>query len=56
MVPAFAGDLEGTVFDWNYTTIPGSGINNRTLAYARGHVLGGCSSHSAYFLSLLLKS
>ncbi|KIJ38059.1 GMC oxidoreductase [Sphaerobolus stellatus SS14] len=30
--------------DWNYTVVPQPGLNNRTLNFARGFVLGGCSS------------
>lgn len=48
MVPAFATDLFNTVYDWNYTTTPGIGMDNRSIAYPRGHILGGCSSHSVY--------
>ncbi|PPQ93564.1 hypothetical protein CVT25_005556 [Psilocybe cyanescens] len=49
MVPSFSVRLEQTIFDWNYTTVPGIGLNNRTLAYPRGRILGGCSSHNAMF-------
>ncbi|KXN91125.1 Choline dehydrogenase, mitochondrial [Leucoagaricus sp. SymC.cos] len=30
--------------DWNYTTVPQQGLNNRSIAFPRGHVLGGSSS------------
>ncbi len=30
--------------DWCWSTQPESGLNNRTLKYPRGRVLGGCSS------------
>ncbi|KAJ3576548.1 hypothetical protein NP233_g361 [Leucocoprinus birnbaumii] len=30
--------------DWNYTTIPQQGLNNRSITFPRGHVLGGSSS------------
>ena len=30
--------------DWGYQTAPEPGLNGRTLAYARGRILGGCSS------------
>ncbi|KAJ7761112.1 aryl-alcohol oxidase precursor [Mycena metata] len=30
--------------DWNYTTVPQAGLNGRSIAYPRGHVLGGSSS------------
>ncbi|KAJ7049724.1 aryl-alcohol-oxidase from pleurotus Eryingii [Mycena amicta] len=33
-----------TAQDWNYTTTPQVGLNNRPIAYPRGHVLGGSSS------------
>ncbi|KAF7322093.1 Alcohol oxidase [Mycena kentingensis (nom. inval.)] len=33
-----------TKWDWNYTTTPQSGLNDRTLAFPRGFVLGGSSS------------
>ncbi|KAF8177936.1 alcohol oxidase [Mycena galopus ATCC 62051] len=33
-----------TPYDWNYTTTPQTGLNNRTVPYPRGHILGGSSS------------
>ncbi|MGE0858883.1 MAG: GMC family oxidoreductase [Gammaproteobacteria bacterium] len=33
--------------DWCYTTAPDPGLNGRSLGYARGRVLGGCSSINA---------
>ncbi|KAI0764113.1 aryl-alcohol oxidase-like protein [Irpex lacteus] len=39
-----SGTSTGTMFDWNYTTTPQAGLDNRTLDYPRGHVLGGSSS------------
>jgi choline dehydrogenase len=30
--------------DWGYQTAPEPGLNGRSLAYARGRILGGCSS------------
>ncbi|KAF9002710.1 aryl-alcohol-oxidase from pleurotus Eryingii [Cyathus striatus] len=33
-----------TPFDWNYTTTPQVGLNGQSIAYPRGHVLGGSSS------------
>ncbi len=33
--------------DWCYTTEPDPGLNGRTIGYARGRVLGGCSSINA---------
>jgi choline dehydrogenase len=46
-VPAFWTQINST-YNWNYVTEPLSGLNNRTLEYARGHVLGGSSSISAF--------
>ncbi|KAJ7226727.1 pyranose dehydrogenase [Mycena pura] len=43
------GLLEPNIFDWNYTTVPQTGLNGRVLPYARAHMLGGCSSHNAMF-------
>ncbi|KAJ7761453.1 aryl-alcohol oxidase-like protein [Mycena olivaceomarginata] len=45
-IPLFAVNfLEQTIYDWNYTTTPQSGVNNRVLDYLRARMLGGCSSH-----------
>ncbi len=33
--------------DWCYVTEPDSGLNGRSIGYARGKVLGGCSSINA---------
>lgn len=33
-----------TALDWNYTTVPQVGMNDRILPYARGFVLGGSST------------
>jgi len=33
--------------DWCYRTEPDAGLNGRTIGYARGKVLGGCSSINA---------
>ncbi|KAJ7629918.1 alcohol oxidase [Mycena rosella] len=33
-----------TAQDWNYTTTPQSGLNNRSISYARGFGLGGSSA------------
>ena len=35
-----------TPYDWNYTTVPQTGLNGRVTGYSRGRVLGGCSSIS----------
>lgn len=33
-------------FDWNYTTVAQGALQNRTIPYPRGHVLGGSTSTS----------
>ena len=33
--------------DWCYMTEPDKGLNGRSIGYARGKVLGGCSSINA---------
>lgn len=46
MIPYNWAQLLNTALDWNYTTTPQAGLNQRTLPYARGHVLGGSSAIS----------
>lgn len=36
--------LLDTPYDWNYTVTAQAGLNGRTFAYPRGHMLGGSSS------------
>ncbi|EIM82202.1 alcohol oxidase [Stereum hirsutum FP-91666 SS1] len=43
-VPGFAATLAGSQFDWNFTTASMPGYNDRSIAYARGFVLGGSTS------------
>ncbi|KAJ7693579.1 pyranose dehydrogenase [Mycena rosella] len=51
-IPLFAVNfLEQTIYDWNYTTTPQSGVNNRVLDYLRARMLGGCSSHNGMVYS-----
>ncbi|KAF7342543.1 GMC oxidoreductase [Mycena sanguinolenta] len=38
--------LAPNIYEWNYTTTPQTGLNDRSLAYLRAHMLGGCSSHN----------
>ena len=45
-VPGLWLTLQKSSIDWNYTTIPQIGLNNRSVDYPRGKVLGGCTSHS----------
>ncbi|KAF9264090.1 aryl-alcohol oxidase-like protein [Marasmius fiardii PR-910] len=46
VIPSFCNRnlLPGSHVDWNYTTVPMHGLNNRSVAYPRGFVLGGSSS------------
>ena len=47
IIPAFANKVVPfTPWDWNYTTLPMKELNNRSIAYPRGHILGGSSSVS----------
>ncbi|KAH9933135.1 alcohol oxidase [Epithele typhae] len=43
-VPGFSSRLTGSKFDWNFTTTPQEGLNNRAVAYPRGFVLGGSTA------------
>ncbi|KAH9913485.1 alcohol oxidase [Epithele typhae] len=43
-VPGFASRLTGSQFDWNFTTTPQEGLNNRAIQYPRGFVLGGSTA------------
>ncbi|GJF00198.1 aryl-alcohol oxidase-like protein [Phanerochaete sordida] len=45
-VPFMAPELTGpfSKWTWNFTTVPQAELNNRTLAYARGRILGGSTS------------
>lgn len=45
-VPFLGVTLPGTSVDWNFTTTPQKGLNNRSIHYTRGFVLGGSSSVS----------
>ncbi|PPQ95024.1 LOW QUALITY PROTEIN: hypothetical protein CVT25_000487, partial [Psilocybe cyanescens] len=47
VVPGFSGNFQKSIYDWNYTTVSGEGINNRTIDYPKGRILGGCSSHNS---------
>ncbi|KAJ3564744.1 hypothetical protein NP233_g8092 [Leucocoprinus birnbaumii] len=44
IVPGLQMGLASTRYDWNYTTVPLAGLNNRSVTYQRGHILGGSSS------------
>jgi len=40
--------IPNTSVDWNYTTVPLEGLDNRVIAYPRGKLLGGSTSISEY--------
>ncbi|KAJ6540440.1 alcohol oxidase [Mycena capillaripes] len=50
-VPLLAGTGIGTMFDWNYTTTAQTGLNDRTIGYPRGFVMGGSSSINSQIYS-----
>ncbi|KAG6917039.1 hypothetical protein DXG01_004091 [Tephrocybe rancida] len=44
-VPFLAPTLtQPSPYEWNYTTVAQSGLGGRSIAYPRGHILGGSSS------------
>ncbi|KAF8148135.1 aryl-alcohol oxidase [Mycena galopus ATCC 62051] len=46
-VPFLLNSLLGdSVYSWNYTTTPQSGLNGRSISFPRAYMLGGCSSHN----------
>ena len=48
-IPFLASTLiPNTPVDWNYTTVPLKGLDNRVIAYPRGKLLGGSTSISKY--------
>ena len=47
IVPFFCTQFyPASQWTWNYTTVPQVGLNNRTVPYPRGRLLGGSSSVS----------
>lgn len=54
-VPGLMLQVLSSEYDWNYTTVPQSTMNQRVLQYPRGYILGGCSSHSTWSLLLGLQ-
>ncbi|KAK4081319.1 CAZyme family AA3 [Trichoderma aggressivum f. europaeum] len=43
-IPGMKGSTLGTLYDWNFTTVPQIGLNGRVLGANRGKVLGGSSA------------
>ncbi|KAJ2931957.1 hypothetical protein H1R20_g5144, partial [Candolleomyces eurysporus] len=44
IIPAWGPRRDNAQYDWPYISTPQPGLNGRTLAVPRGHVLGGSSS------------
>ncbi|KAG2009554.1 aryl-alcohol oxidase [Coprinopsis cinerea AmutBmut pab1-1] len=42
-IPAYQGRINST-YNWNYVSVPQTGLNNKRVMYSRGHVLGGTTS------------
>ena len=53
IVPGLGTGLANTRYDWNYTSIPQLGLDNRSLSIQRGHILGGTSSVSEYLFCVV---
>lgn len=43
-IPGRKGSILGSKYDWNFTSIPQSGANERVIGQNRGRVLGGSSA------------
>jgi choline dehydrogenase-like flavoprotein len=41
MIPFFAGHMQNTTYDWNFTLTNQPGLGGRSLVYHRGRGLGG---------------
>ncbi|KAF7304252.1 hypothetical protein HMN09_00826500 [Mycena chlorophos] len=41
--------VEPNIHDWNFSTTPQLGLNNRVLPYPRAFMLGGCSAHNVMY-------
>jgi choline dehydrogenase len=48
-VPLYGRRLQGSQYDWNYTTTPQAALYDRAIPYPRGFIIGGSSSISAYY-------
>ena len=43
-IPAFYGRSLGGQYDWKFETVPQEGLDNRSLRWPRGKLLGGTSA------------
>ncbi|KAJ7796720.1 pyranose dehydrogenase [Mycena olivaceomarginata] len=48
IVPFFVDNLlpGPNIYEWNFTTTPQIGLNNRAIPYPRARILGGCTAHN----------
>ncbi|KAK7052441.1 GMC oxidoreductase [Favolaschia claudopus] len=48
IIPFFVENLlmQPNIYEWNYTTVPQTGLNGRNVGNPRAHILGGCSAHN----------
>jgi choline dehydrogenase-like flavoprotein len=51
VIPFYWISLLGSQYSWNYTTVPQPQLNNRSIAFAGGNLLGGGSSISTYSIN-----
>ncbi|KAJ7635113.1 aryl-alcohol oxidase [Roridomyces roridus] len=51
IVPEFSPMMVAgpAIWEWNFTTTPQVGLNNRSTIYPRARMLGGCTSHNGMF-------
>lgn len=43
-IPRLSGSTLGSIYDWNFTTVPQQHASDRVIPQNRGHVLGGSSA------------
>ncbi|KAJ7058084.1 aryl-alcohol-oxidase from pleurotus Eryingii [Mycena amicta] len=43
-IPLLAGQAANTIYDWNYTTVPQTGLDGNKIPLPRGFVVGGSSN------------
>lgn len=43
-IPGMKGSTLGTIYDWNFTSIPQTALDDRIITQSRGKVLGGTSA------------
>lgn len=48
-IPVRYGQLAGTQYDWQFNTVPQTGLGGRTVPFTQGRILGGTSSINGMF-------